>query len=166
MEGNNIIKQEHMLPNSQMTGMRMDRFSRIFFNISLTCMILAFVALSSTFVLPFALMFIATITFIIILGMILLTFGTIFLAENNPIGGMWEFLTKIFESSFATDAIEYCMKVLPYITIIGLAISALSILFIALSRKKGWIGRLVAVSIFALVLIIILILYFFVGGKM
>lgn len=166
MEENNTQVQLS-LPNNLISQMRSDRFARIFTNMSITCGVLLILALLSTVVVPLLQIITVLILLVIMLCMVVLTFGTIFLAPNNPVGVVWGIFEKVSKSSESMlDVVKYCLSAIPYLSIIGLVLAAVAITMLSINKQRGWVGRVVAISIFAVIMIVGLILYFGFGGTL
>ena len=165
-ENKEVVTLNHNISPKFVSTIRADRFSRIFFNMSVTLMIIALFAALSTFILPFAQMFLVLIIFLIIFLMIVVTFGTIFTLPNNPIIPLWEFLQKAMDFEKVQSMLVYIVNAIPYICIAGLVCSVVSLLITVLNKSKREVGKIVALSIFIGILIIAIILYFVLGGSL
>ena len=167
MEKETVQQQVPMeIPSRFLAKTRLDRLGRIFFNLGITCGSFIFVALLSSVLLPLLQIFLITVTFIVMAAMVVFSMGTVLFISDSPIYKVWEFFVQTTQSKFSLETVEKLFQAVPYVCMVGLAISALSIVFLSISRQKGWVGKVVAISIFIAVMVFTLIFSFVQGGSL
>ena len=154
------------LPSRLMSNMRLDRVGRICFNMGVACGVLILVALLATIVMPLLQMLLIVGTFTVVVAMVIFTLGMVFVMPNSPIGKVWDFLGNLTNSSFAMDAVGVMITAIPYICFAGIISSIFSIIMLSISKQKGWVGKLVTICIFAVIMLVIIILHFVSGGAL
>lgn len=160
--------EEELKPQFRVISqMRILRFGRIFSNISIACTILAVIAVMSSIIIPLFQGLIVIVTFFILILLVVFTLGLIFLIPNNPMSGIWGFLTGVVNS---TDEIgrfsNFCISIIPHLSITGFALAIISISFLILSKKRFIFPRVLLMFCMCLILLILVIFYFITGGKL
>jgi len=106
------------------------------------------------------------IAFIFVVGAILvviclITLFTILMSEQYR--GWWSFLGKVASGEILNNVINFLLKLVPYISVVGFVASALSILFISFSKNHKSRAKIIVSSICMVMLLIIFI--FSLGAK-
>ena len=140
------------------------RLGKIFFRISLTCFILLFVCSLGCILTPLAQILFIVCLLLVMLLMIIFTFGMVFAAESKPMVRMWDFFISVTQSTFSVSIANFCFSLLPYLSIVGISSAILSIVLLACTRTQKSVGRIVALSIFIPLMIIPIVFYYVMGG--
>ena len=122
------------------------------FIISLLCVL-------ATIIVPILYTLLIILDLLAILLLILFTLGLIFLAENNPVIPMWEFINSSNTESvmgFAT----ICFDIAPYIAGAGVLASLLSTILLFASKQKCT-GKKVVSILFGILNLLVLGFYIF-----
>ena len=152
------------LPPVSNASMYMMRLGKIFSRFAFACTILLVLASLSIILLPLAQVFLIVVILIALFLMIIFTFGLVFALPSKPIDKVWDFFLKAVEFKFSTEIASFCFSLLPYLSYIGIGCSILSILTLAFAKNGRRVGRIIAVCIVMLLMIIPLVVYNSMGG--
>ena len=154
-------------PSNIVKDVRIFRLASIFFNISLACFVLCVIAAFSSFIIPvfyaFVMLF-AILLLICLFFLVIITFGLILLVPNNPIRIMLDFIQNSNMEKVAKIS-QKCFDVVPYFCYIGLAIAVFAIITLIFTKQKGKTSKIVWTSIFAVLMLVSLIVYYALGGQ-
>lgn len=153
-------------PKKFIQDIRIYRFSAIFFNITIFCLCLAALAALATIIIPLFMVLVilvAALFLILLFFLVIATFGLILLDPNNPIRQTTDFINNI-NTEKAMDIATKFMRAIPYLCIAGLVFAVLTIITAAVSKHQNKVVKIVLASIFAGIMIITLIIYFWLGG--
>lgn len=156
----------HNFSPSFIRSIRMDRISKIFFNMSIVAISLLFMSALSTIFVPIAQLFLIIVMFIVIVCAIIFTFGTIFVVPNSPIGKMWDFLIDLTNFDSMENIVNYVINAIPYICFAGILLSTVSLLLNVCNKSKRSAGKIVSLSIFISLFAIGIVLFFVLGGSL
>ena len=160
---NNMIE----MPKFIAKEFRLSRLCSICFNGCITCFLLSMIAMFSSFIIP---VFYGLVMMFAVLGLLLLfilviaTFGLILLVPNNPISALMNFI-----GGSGTDRVmaisQKFFSSLPYLCITGLAFAVVSIIVLSFTKERK-VGKIVGLSIVAVILTLFLIFYYVMGGNL
>lgn len=161
--------KSYLPPSKQEKEARLYRFSRIFFSMAITCLVLVVLALLSSVLAPllyfFVLMILGVVLIILAIFFAVFTFGLIFAIPDNPIAVLAGFISDLAESGdHLYTALVVCWYVGLGISVAGILISILGIVFVALSKGKAKVFKIVFLSVLIAVFGGILAFQLFVGG--
>ena len=167
MEQNLENHIESIPPPKFMFTLRTFRLGSIFFNLSLGCVVLSIIAFVSSFMLPLIYMLVALILFLLLLIMVVCTLGFVFAIPNNPAGKIWNFVSNMgSKTEKVVEISDKFLQAIPIMCIVGIISAVLSVVILAICKKKGKVSKIVFAVIFAIVMILTLILYYLLGGKL
>lgn len=156
----NIIQPDKMFREAQIF-----RFSKIFYNMSITCFILMLSSFLSTILAPVLFLFALLLLFFTALAIIVFSLGTVFAMPNNPAEYVWNLLGALLESGNKMQIIiSFCFSLIKWLAIVGLILSIISIVFTALSKKNGKVTKIILLSIMIIISIVVLALHLISGG--
>ena len=158
---NNIAPPKEFVRNVQIV-----RFSSICFNMAITSLLLTLLAAFSTFIIPlFYAMVILVVILLFLLSILLVifTFGLILLAENNIIKILYNFIQHM-NTEKVMNISNKCFSLIPYFCIAGLVLCVVSLLTIIFSKPKGKVGKIIGLTISIIVMTLILIFFYAMGG--
>lgn len=166
MDGNRMTTPPSKVQNEA----RFYRFGRIFFNMAITCLILGALASLSVFISPLlymcALLVLVLVIILVAIVCAICTFGLVFLTPDNPVAYLAEFTgnfaTKGGDSIYSV--VTFCINAANCLSVIGMLASALAIVFIALGKGRGKVGKIVFLSVTIAVLGGILAFQLITGG--
>ena len=165
-ENKEVLTINHNFSPKFNRSLRMDRFARIFFNLTVAAVVIASLAAIATIFIPLAQLFLIVLVLIFLLGIIVFTFGAAFAMPGNPVGQVWEFLGKITKFDSMSTLITHIINAIPYVCIVGLVTSVVALFLAIFNKYKREVGRIVALSIFIVLLIVGIIIFFALGGCM
>lgn len=135
---------------------RINRFSNIFFNMSLTLFAIIVFLWIVSFATPIVWVLVLAVVFTIIIGMVFFTVGTVFAFPNNPIPELWLFLKDFSSSaSLMVNITNIISKITICIAIIGIIISATLLIFAILSKDRYKLFKITSAIISILIFIFI-----------
>ena len=153
------------LKSKIMANQRLLRFSDIFYRLSITSLILILLCISSTIITPVIWLTAVAALLIVIFFLVVFTFGLIFTMPNNPVPYLWDLLGKIFGIGENMNILlEFCFKAIDWIVYFGIGFSFVAIIFNSIAKRNGKVGRIVGLSIFALIFVAILAFNLITGG--
>ena len=155
-----------MPPKNLIISYHTIRLGNILSNIAFTAITLLMMSMLASILVPLIHAFVAlfsVLVFLLVGISVIFTFGLILLDPDNPIVKMLEFIEKIgeFDSLKITN---FCIKLIPYFCYVGIAASILGIILLASSKLKGNKGKIVALVIFTILMIVVLVLYYVLKG--
>ena len=159
--------KEEVFISPQITkDVRLFRFASILFNIATACLVVCVIAAFSSFIIPvfyaFVMLF-AIMILILLFFLVILTFGLILLVPNNPIRKMLDFIQNSNMEKVAKIS-QKCFNVVPYVCFVGLALSCFAIIMLAFTKNKDKKTKIILLSIFAVLMVLALIVYYSLGG--
>lgn len=159
----------YLPPSKQEKEARLYRFSRIFFSMAITCLVLVVLALLSSVLAPvlyfLGLMILGLVFVILAIVFAIFTFGLIFAIPDNPVSVLANFIGDFAESGGNLyNVLLACWYAGLCISVAGILASVLGIVFVALSKGKAKAFKLVFLSILIAVFGGILAFQLFAGG--
>ncbi len=153
-------------PAGMLNQLRLQRFAKIFFNLAIAVSVLIAIALLSTVVTPLLFIFALIILIIAVIGLILFTAGAAFFMPGNPVGLLWGLLSGLVGSSDSMgEFVKFCFNITKWISVVGVVLSAIAILFLSVSKsKQNFVVKIVVLSILIVVMIAIFVFHMLTGG--
>lgn len=146
---------------------QLNRFSKIFSNMTLACVALIGIALLASLITPLLLVVALFAIFLVALVMIIFTIGLIFLAADSPIYKVFEFMGNVAKAGDILGEISaICINSTKWISLAGIIVSVASIVFVSLSKSRGKVRSIALTSIALIVFLLIFILHLITGGMM
>ena len=159
MEDNkNLAIHELKPPAGVLARMRCVRFGTIFTNMCCASVCFLLLASLALIVVPVVQTILMLLSFCAIICMVIFTLGLVFLDTNKPLEPILEFSNSVMDFSMASTVQELCVKAIPYLCAIGIASAILAIIFLSVKMQKGNVGKIVAVSILGVLMVLGLIL--------
>lgn len=143
------IESEITIPKSYIKNVYFARLGIIFFNIALGSLLMFICTMFSPILLA--------VLWILGFMLILISIGSIFVI----IPGYWGKLTSFISNS--SSFVSRLIEILPYILVVGIVASAVSIVFLFLDKNNKHKGRIIGSIIFAILLVICLV-FILAGG--
>lgn len=146
-KNNNSFSEKSITPPAKsLSAMYLVHLGLIFSNLAIVCVIIGFISFVS--------ILLQIAVFIVLLLGLLCTLGLILVYVPNYM--------QLFQSSteFLASVTEIVVKIAPYILIVGIACSVISIILLALDKYNSHMGRIVFSAIILVVTIIVLICLF------
>lgn len=157
--------KNNFLPTKIINQERKNRFAKIFFNMSITCAILILCALLSLIIAPVFYMFAIVLLFGAIVVIVVFSIGTVFVVGENIVTKLWEILTLIINSGDKMGIIaSYSFIISKWLSVAGIVISAIGIVFWAINKKDGRVAKIITLSIMLAIFIVVLIFNLVTGG--
>lgn len=165
MEEENVkVNEIPSYPKNVFVDARIDRFGKIFFHMTLACLITMLVLFSSTIIGPMLYTVVLVFLFAAAIAMSIFTLGLIYLDANNTMGKVWEFIGKVGDAGASMQTIlEICFEAIKWFTVVCIVASVAGIVFTSLTKGKSKVGKIVFLSIGIVVSIVVLALYI-IGG--
>ena len=152
------------LPPISNASMYLVRLGKIFSRFAFACTILLALASLSIILLPLAQVFLIVAILLALFLMIIFTFGLVFALPSKPIDKVWDFFLQAVQFKLSGEIASFCFSLLPYLSYIGISCSILSILTLAFAKSERRLGRIIAVCIVMLLMIIPSVVYNSMGG--
>ena len=144
---------------------RLYRVGKIFLNIAMTLLCLTLLGLISIVLSPVLYLFALAAIFVLIAVIVIFTLGTVFTMENNPIPKLWDFLESILDKGDALMEITaFCFNLTKWLSIAGMALAVLSLIFIAITKKRRKTLKIVFLCIAIAILAFVCVFQFTTGG--
>lgn len=155
------------IPGKVVTQHNLQRTGNVFFHIAIACVIVSALAILSSLLVPVVYGLVVILALFACLLLVVFTFGLAFVQQDtNPahdlLSSIWGFITNSGESMTLLPAA--ILSIVPYVSIVGIAVSCLSILMLCLGRAQGKTGKIVGVCIISVVCVAILLVYYLVGA--
>lgn len=157
---------ENVPPKGMLVQSRLQRFDKVFFNLSIAASVLVLVALLSSFVTPMLFLFALVVLFGVLLALIVFTAGTAFFMPGNSVGIIWSLISKLVGSGEAmTEFVAFCFNITKWISIVGVVLSAIAIVFMSINKnKQHFVGKIITLSILIALLIFVFVFQVVTGG--
>ena len=158
MENQEIEIKQSIPPKNILKQSRYFRTSNIFFNLSVTSIILVFVALLSTVLTPLLYFFAVVALFLAIIMLVIFTLGIVFAVPGGLVQKMWSLLTSMVSNSDTIMNItKFCFNSTKWLSIVGVVASVLSIVFIALSKVKNKVWKIILLGILIVIFCVVFV---------
>ena len=152
-------------PLNYLKYMRMQRGATIFQRMQYACLIMLGVIALSIVVLPLLQISLMIFTFMAIPILIVFSLGYVFVLDPNPIVIMWKFLGKLTNMEFMDKTLNLCVDAIPYLCIIGMVLTVGTTL-LTVFNKSAKKTKLIVPCILFVLFMIMLVLYFLLGGDL
>ena len=158
-------KKSDFLPTKIINNERRNRFAKIFFNMGIACAILILCALLSLIIAPVFYTFAIVVIFGAIVVIVVFSIGTVFVFGENIVMKLWDLLTLIINSGDKMEIIaNYSFIISKWLSVAGIVISAIGIVFLAINKNKGKVTKIITLSIMLVIFIVVLIFNLITGG--
>lgn len=166
MENQEVKTLENNLPSANFAGReKRNRFGKIFYNMSIGCLSGVLFAFLSTLISPLLYIGALAILFCIVIVMVVFSLGAVFAMESKPVATVWGWLSNVANSGDVMQKVmAVCFEISKWLAIAGVVISAVAIVFVAIGRGKGKVGKLVFLSISVVALLVVFIIQMLSGG--
>ena len=157
---------ENLPPKGMLNQLRLQRFSKIFFNMAIATSVLVFIALLSSVVTPLLYICALVVLIIVGVGLILFTAGGAFFIPGNPVGIIFGLLSGLASNSdLMGEFVKFSFNITKWISVVGVVLSVIAIVFLSINKsKQKFVTKIVALSILILVLIAIFAFQMLTGG--
>jgi len=157
---------DKVLPNNMLKQLRLQRFSKIFFNMAIATSILVFIALLSSLITPLLYFFALVVLIIVVMGLIIFTAGAAFFMPGNPVGIVWGLLSGLVSSGESmSEFVKFCFNITKWISIVGIVLSVIAIVFLSITKsKQKFVVKIIVLSILILVLGVVFAFQMLTGG--
>lgn len=161
------MEDKNSNPPAKLIGdIRCFRFASIMFNVCVFCFVLSIMASVSSFIIPlfyaFVMLF-AIFAFLALLFLVVITFGLILLVPDNPLKLLLNFISNSNMDKVMLIS-QKLFDIVPYACIIGMSLATASIIASAFSKQNGKVGKIISSSIFIVLMTLMLIIYYKLGG--
>ena len=154
-------------PKGIIKNNRISRLSSIYFAMTMACLLIVLIAALSSFIIPFIycmVMLLAICALIMMLFLVVITFGLILLAPNNPIKVLFDFIQNA-NTEKVMNISQKLLSSVPYLCIAGLVTAVVSIIALSFTKEKK-AGKITGLVIVSVIMVLILILYYAIGGQL
>lgn len=153
-------------PTGMLTQSRLQRFGKIFFNMSIAACVLIAIALLST--VATQLLFIGGLLVLgtALIGIVIFTAGAAFFMPGNPVGFIWGLLAALVNSSDSMgEFVKFCFNITKWISLVGIVLAAIAITFISINKsKQNFATKIVVLSIFIIAFAVVFAFQMITGG--
>jgi hypothetical protein len=152
-------------PKKIIVSSRLNRFTNIFFSISIALISIVGLGLLSSILTPLLWFAVVALFFIALVCMVIFSFGTVFVMESKPLAKLWRIFTKLTSSSDSMMSIsQFCFNSTQWISLAGMIIGALAIVFAIISKTKFKVLKIVLVAIFMVLFAVVFAFIEITGG--
>ena len=160
-----VIKTNDTPPAKMIVENRINRFGKIFFNFAITVAFLTLFAFLSTLLTPILYIFVLAVLFCVICGIFIFSLGFVLTIPDNILGKLWALLGNLLNSGDSMGVfIAYCFDISKWLSLVGAIVSAISIVFIALTKRRNKTTKIVILSILMALFLVYFILQIITGG--
>lgn len=143
---------------------RFYRLSKILFSLTIFLGGLLFVSLLANILGPILYVFTVVILIIFIVLMVVFTLGTVFVMPNSPMPKVLEIFKNVVNANNSVTKItQFCYSTTKWIALLSIASAILTIILLLKTKRKGWLKKVVLLSLLIVVFSVIFIIQL-VGG--
>lgn len=153
------------LPPARIEGKEsLQRLGKIFFHMAIALIVISGLCLLSVLITPVLYLFAIAILFVIVVAIVVLSLGTTFLVENNPAAKVWDVLGSVMNSNVLEKVSVFCFNITKWFAVAGIALCALSIVFIAVGKGKSKKGTIIGLAVMMALFAAVLAFHLITGG--
>ena len=109
--------------------------------------------------------FVLAVLFCVICGIFIFSLGFVLTIPDNILGKLWALLGNLLNSGDSMGVfIAYCFDISKWLSLVGAIVSAISIVFIALTKRRNKTTKIVILSILMALFLVYFILQIITGG--
>ncbi len=152
-------------PKKIIATSRLNRFGNIFFSISIALISIVGLFLLSSILTP--LLWIAAIAafFVILVCMVVFSFGAVFVMDSEPMAKLWNLFTKLTGSGDSMFSLtQFCFNSTQWISLAGMIVCAIAIVFLSINKTKFKALKIVLVAIFIVLFAVVFAFMELTGG--
>ena len=165
MEAKEMMTGNNVAPVAMLAQARLNRISRICFNLAIALFIAIFAMLLSSILGPILYICVVVLLLLVMGCMLVFTVGAVVVIPGNPLGKVWALFQTI---TGANDSIMWLtaqmFNATKWVALVGVAVSLLSITLISVSKKQPKVGKIILLSLAILVMLIVFAFQVLTGG--
>lgn len=143
-------------PAKMLADARFNRFSNIIYRWAVTLFIAIGVMLLSSMLGPLLYICAIVLLFLMMGAMLVFTLGTVVVMPWNPLAKLWNLLTTLTNSSDTIMGLTaHLFNATKWVSLVGIVVSVLSIILICVGKKQPKIGKIILLSIFIVLMVIV-----------
>lgn len=156
-------------PAKMLADARFNRFSNIIYRWAVALFIAIGVLLLSSIlfsILGPVLYFCVIALLLLMMGaMLVFTLGTVVVMPWNPLAKLWDFFTTLTSSSNTIiGLIAHLFNATKWVSLVGIVVAVLSIVLICVGKKQPKVGKIILLSIFIVLMVIVFGFQVLTGG--
>ena len=152
-------------PKKIIASSRLNRFTNIFFSISIALISVVGLFLLSSILTPLLWIAVIALFFITLVCMVVFSFGTVFVMDSKPMAKLWSAFTKLTGSGDSMMSIaQFCFNSTQWISLAGMIVGVFAIVFAIISKTKFKVLKIVLVAIFIVLFAVVFAFMEITGG--
>ena len=152
-------------PKKIIVSSRLNRFTNIFFSISIALISIVGLFLLSSILTPLLWIAVIAVFLVVMICMVVFSFGSVFVMDSKPMAKLWNLFTKLTGSGDSMYSLtQFCFNSTQWISLAGMIIGALAIVFAIISKTKFKVLKIVLVAIFMVLFAVVFAFIEITGG--